>query len=99
LQRNLAAISRDTEQIDAPLHEIGLVCAKASWPGLCYMSVVKRNGHGAGVHRSKFYHLLNPIAPINHALKAKVDVFGSLLIIVLLLAGVSLFRFVLSWVH
>jgi hypothetical protein len=60
---------------------------------------VKTSSNSAGVNRSKFYYLLNPISPINHALKAKADVLGSVLIIVLLLAGISLVRLVLSGVH
>jgi hypothetical protein len=60
---------------------------------------VKNSSQSAGVHRSKFYYLLNPISPIDHAVRAKADIVGSVFIIVLLLGGISLVRMVLSGVH
>ena len=48
------------------------------------------------VNRSGLYHLINPITPINHALKAKFDIWGSLLVICLLLAIVELVRLILN---
>jgi hypothetical protein len=48
------------------------------------------------VNRSSLYHLINPITPINHALNAKFDVWGSLLVIFLLLATVELVRLFLN---
>jgi hypothetical protein len=46
--------------------------------------------------RSGLYHLINPITPINHAHKAKFDVWGSLLVIGLLLGTVELMRLILN---
>jgi|HubBroStandDraft_2_1064218.scaffolds.fasta_scaffold948233_1 hypothetical protein len=48
------------------------------------------------VNRSSLYHLINPITPINHALNAKFDAWGSLLVICLLLATVELVRLFLN---
>jgi hypothetical protein len=48
------------------------------------------------INRSGLYHLINPITPINHALKAKFDVWGSLLVIGLLLGTVELMRLILN---
>ena len=48
------------------------------------------------VNRSSLYHLINPITPINHVLNAKFDVWGSLLVIFLLLATVELVRLFLN---
>ena len=45
--------------------------------------------------RSAVYHLLNTIAPINHKLKAELDVLGSVVIIGLALGLVAVVRFVL----
>ena len=52
---------------------------------------------GLGIHRSRFYYTVNPIAPINHVLKARFDVLGSVLAVVILIAAVSLVRTLLSW--
>lgn len=51
------------------------------------------------VKRSGLYHLMNPIAPINHVLKARVDVWGSVAIVALTLGTVSLMRMLLAWVQ
>ena len=51
----------------------------------------------ARVNRSGLYYLMNPIVPINHALKARFDALGSVLTVGLLLAVVSLMRMFLSW--
>jgi hypothetical protein len=53
---------------------------------------VKTNENRAEVRRSRFYHLTNPIAPVNHDLKAKFDVLGSVSIVLLLIAAVYLMR-------
>ena len=45
--------------------------------------------------RSRFYHLLNTIAPINHKLKAELDVLGAVVIIALVLGIVFLVRLLL----
>ena len=50
-------------------------------------------------NRSGLYHLINPITPINHALKAKFDLWGSLLVIGLLLGTVELMRLILNPVY
>jgi hypothetical protein len=49
------------------------------------------------VNRSGVYYLINTVAPINHALKAELDAFGSVIVVVLLLGVVSLVRLVLGW--
>ncbi len=43
------------------------------------------------VKRSKVYHLLNTIAPINHKLKAELDILGSIGMIISALAAVIVF--------
>jgi hypothetical protein len=48
------------------------------------------------VKRSGFYYLINPIAPINHALKVKSDTWGSVIVIGLVLGVVSVVRLILS---
>jgi hypothetical protein len=48
------------------------------------------------VKRSGFYYLMNPIAPINHALKVKSDTVGSVLVVGLVLGGVSFVRLILG---
>ena len=40
------------------------------------------------VKRSTVYHMLNTIAPINHKLKAELDIVGSIGIVILALAVV-----------
>jgi hypothetical protein len=49
------------------------------------------------VNRSGVYYLINTVTPINHALKAELDVFGSVIVVVLLLGIVSLVRIFLGW--
>ena len=49
------------------------------------------------VNRSGVYYLINTVTPINHASKAELDVFGSVVVIVLFLGVVSLVRLVLGW--
>jgi hypothetical protein len=49
------------------------------------------------VHRSAVYYLINTVTPINHASKAGLDVFGSVIVVVLLLGVVSLVRLILGW--
>jgi hypothetical protein len=49
------------------------------------------------VNRSGVYYLINTVAPINHASKAAMDAFGSVIVVVLLLGVVSLVRMVLGW--
>ena len=45
------------------------------------------------VNRSGVYYLINTVTPINHSLKAELDAFGSVIVVVLLLGVVSLVRF------
>ena len=47
------------------------------------------------VKRSAVYHLLNTIAPINHKLKAELDMVGSIVIVLLALGIVAFARLVL----
>jgi hypothetical protein len=51
------------------------------------------------VNRSGVYYLINTVTPINHALKAEFDAFGSVIIVGLFLGIVSLVRFVLGWMQ
>lgn len=53
--------------------------------------------HNVKVNRSAVYYLMNTIAPINHRVKAKFDVVGSVIVISLLIGGLSLMRFLLDW--
>jgi hypothetical protein len=48
------------------------------------------------VKRSGFYYLINPIAPINHALKVKSDTCGSVIVVGLVLGGVGFVRLSLA---
>ncbi|HVU26177.1 MAG TPA: hypothetical protein VHG71_00305 [Verrucomicrobiae bacterium] len=48
--------------------------------------------------RSKFYHLLNPTCPINHALKGKSDTIGSVFVVCLVLITVGAVRLALDLV-
>jgi hypothetical protein len=47
------------------------------------------------VKRSAVYHLCNTIAPINHKLKAELDVIGAIVIVLLALGIVTFARLVL----
>jgi hypothetical protein len=49
------------------------------------------------VNRSGVYYLINTVTPINHALKAEIDTFGSVIVVGLVLGVVSLMRFLLIW--
>ena len=49
------------------------------------------------VNRSGVYYLINTVTPINHASKAELDAFGSVVVVVLLLGMVSLVRLILGW--
>ena len=51
------------------------------------------------INRSGVYYLINTVTPINHALKAEFDAFGSVIVVGLFLGIVSLVRFVLVWVQ
>jgi len=49
------------------------------------------------VNRSGVYYLINTVTPVNHASKAELDAFGSVVVVVLLLGVVSLVRLILGW--
>ena len=51
------------------------------------------------INRSGVYYLINTVTPINHALNAEFDAFGSVIVVGLFLEIVSLVRFVLVWVQ
>jgi len=51
------------------------------------------------VNRSGVYYLINTVTPINHALKAEIDAFGSVIVVGLVLGMVTLVRFALGWVQ
>ena len=48
------------------------------------------------VNRSKFYHLLNTITPINHALRVKSDTWGVVFVVGLLFGLVMLVKIFLE---
>ena len=47
------------------------------------------------VKRSSVYHLLNTIAPINHKLKAELDILGCTVIVAIALCLVTVLRLIL----
>jgi hypothetical protein len=47
------------------------------------------------VKRSAVYHLLNTIAPINHKLKAELDILGCTVVVAIVLCLVTMVRLVL----
>ena len=49
------------------------------------------------IHRSAVYYLISTVTPINHELKAKLDTYGSVIVVGLSLGVVSLVRLVLGW--
>jgi hypothetical protein len=51
------------------------------------------------INRSPVYYLINTVAPTNHALRAKFDTYGSVIVVGLFLGIVSLVRLVLGWVQ
>ena len=51
------------------------------------------------IHRSAVYYLITTVTPKNHALKAKLDTYGSVIVVGLIVGVVSLVRLVLGWVH
>jgi hypothetical protein len=51
------------------------------------------------VKRSAFYESLNTITPLNHMLKAKFDVVGSVVIVSLLVGVVCFARLAIVWVR
>ena len=51
------------------------------------------------IHRSAVYYLITTATPINHVLKAKLDTYGSVIVVGLIVGVVSLVRLVLGWVH
>jgi hypothetical protein len=48
------------------------------------------------IKRSMVYHTIDTIAPINHLLKARNDIMGSVVIIALMVGCLSLMRFLLT---
>lgn len=48
------------------------------------------------IKRSTVYHSINTVAPINHVLRAKHDVMGSMLIVILMLGCLSVMRIILT---
>jgi hypothetical protein len=48
------------------------------------------------IKRSTVYHSTNTVAPINHVLRAKHDVMGSMLIVILMLGCLSVMRIILT---
>jgi hypothetical protein len=51
------------------------------------------------IHRSAVYYLISTVTPINHAFKAKLDTYGSVIVVGLTLGIVTLVRLVLGCVH
>ena len=50
-------------------------------------------------NRSGVYYLINTVTPINHALKAKLDTYGSVIVVGLTVGMVTLMRLVLGGTH
>jgi len=65
--------------------------------GLSYADAGGVKVNDGRVKRSALYHLINTIMPINHVLKAKFDVWGSIFVVGLTLGTVSLMRVLLAW--
>ena len=51
------------------------------------------------IHRSAVYYLISTGIPINHALKAKLDIYGSVIVVGLIMGLVTLMRLVLGGTH
>ncbi|MGO8764294.1 MAG: hypothetical protein ACLQSR_04060 [Limisphaerales bacterium] len=49
------------------------------------------------INRSTVYHSLNTVVPINHVLRARHDIMGSLVIVILMLVCLSVMRILLTW--
>jgi hypothetical protein len=70
--------------------------APEAWLKLCYPSdSVKTSDYK--LKRSDLYHLINTIMPVNHMLRARLDVWGSVLVVGLMFAAVSVMRLLLGW--
>ncbi|HEY1662825.1 MAG TPA: hypothetical protein VGI03_10440 [Verrucomicrobiae bacterium] len=48
------------------------------------------------VKRSAVYHSINTVAPVNHVLRARNDVMGSMVIVALVLGCLSVMRLILT---
>jgi hypothetical protein len=70
---------------------------KMLWPGLSLKPGMRIDA--IKIHRSAVYYLINTVTPINHAFKAKLDTYGSVIVVGLTLGVVSLVRLFLGWVH
>ena len=68
---------------------------KMLWPGLSLKPGMRVDA--IKIHRSTVYYLINTVTPINHALKAKLDTYGSVIVVGLIVGVVSLVRLVLGW--
>ena len=51
------------------------------------------------IHRSAVYYLINTVIPINHAFRAKLDTYGSVIVVGLIAGLVALMRLVLGGTH
>jgi hypothetical protein len=78
-----------------PIAEQKVAAVLKVWLGSCLRPGM-RLGMGK-MHRSAVYYLINTVTPINHASKAELDTFGSVIVVVLLLGIVSLVRLILGW--
>jgi hypothetical protein len=58
---------------------------------------MKLNENGVEVNRSELYYVMNPVSPIDHSVKARFDVLGSVLTIGIMLGGMSMIRLFVSW--
>lgn len=89
------------EKMDISIHNAlsiaGLQLSKKLWPDLSLEAGMRVNA--VKINRSGVYYLINTVAPTNHALKARFDTYGSVIIVGLTLGVVSLMRLVLSWVQ
>ena len=48
------------------------------------------------VKRSSLYHLIHTNSPANHAISAKVDLWGAAIVVSIMIAGVLLMRTLLA---
>ena len=68
-----------------------------NWPDLSLKAGMRVDVNE--IHRSAVYYLISTVIPINHALKAKLDIYGSVIVVVLTVGLVTLMRLLLGGTH
>lgn len=73
----------------------------ASLKGLAQLLLTEANvkTYDAKIKRSALYHLINTIVPCNHCLRARFDLWGSVLVVGLTLSAITLARMFLALTH